>query len=66
MLDKLIKITEKILPIAIGIYGIFSGSVEGLFLSAITLILYYMFIIISDFIDRVSITLEGVVQDDNN
>lgn len=64
MINKLVNLLEKILPIAIGIIGVVSGEINTMLLSAITIILYYIFIIINDFIYKIE-SME-VIKHDNN
>lgn len=64
MINILVNLIEKILPIAIGIIGVVSGEINTMLLSAITIILFYIFIIINDFIHKVE-SME-VVKHDNN
>ena len=53
MINILVNLIEKILPIAIGIIGVVSGEINTMLLSAIAIILFYIFIIINDFINKV-------------
>ena len=64
MIDKLVNLLEKILPIAIGIIGVVSREMNTMLLSAIAIILFYTFIIINDFINKVE--LMEVIKHDNN
>jgi uncharacterized membrane protein len=64
MINILVNLIEKILPIAIGIIGVVSGEINTMLLSAIAIILFYIFIIINDFINKVE-SME-VIKHDNN
>lgn len=64
MINKLVNLIEKILPIAIGIIGVVSRNINTMLLSAIAIILFYTFIIINDFINKVE-SME-VIKHDNN
>lgn len=64
MINKLVNILEKILPIAIGIMGVVSGEINTILLSAIAIILFYIFIITNDFINKIE-SME-VIKHDNN
>ena len=64
MINILVNLIEKILPIAIGIIGVVSREVNTMLLSAIAIILFYIFIIINDFINKVE-SME-VIKHDNN
>ena len=64
MINILVNLIEKILPIAIGIIGVVSGEMNTMLLSAIAIILFYIFIIINDFINKVE-SME-VIKHDNN
>lgn len=64
MINKLVNLLEKILPIAIGIMGVVSREINTMLLSAITIILFYTFIILNDFINKVE-SME-VIKHDNN
>lgn len=64
MINILVNLLEKILPIAIGIIGVVSRDINTMLLSAITIILFYIFIIINDFINKVE-SME-VTKHDNN
>ena len=64
MINKLVNLLEKILPIVIGIIGIVSREINTLLLSAIAIILFYTFIILSDFINKIE-SME-VIKHDNN
>ena len=64
MINKLVNLIEKILPIAIGIIGVVSRNINTMLLSAIAIILFYIFIIINDFINKVE-SME-VIKHDNN
>ena len=64
MINILVNLIEKILPIAIGIIGVFSRNINTMLLSAIAIILFYIFIIINDFINKVE-SME-VIKHDNN
>ena len=64
MINRLANLLEKILPIAIGIIGVVSGKISTMLLSAIAIILFYIFIIINDFINKVE-SME-VIKHDNN
>ena len=43
MINVLVNLIEKILPIAIGIIGVVSRNINTMLLSAITIILFYIF-----------------------
>ena len=64
MINRLVNLIEKILPIAIGIIGVVSRNINTMLLSAIAIILFYIFIIINDFINKVE-SME-VIKHDNN
>ena len=64
MINILVNLLEKILPIAIGIIGVVSRDINTMLLSAIAIILFYIFIIINDFINKVE-SME-VIKHDNN
>ena len=64
MINKLVNLLEKILPIAIGIMGVVSRDMNTMLLSAIAIILFYTFIILNDFINKVE-SME-VIKHDNN
>ena len=64
MINRLVNLIEKILPIAIGIIGVVSRNINTMLLSAIAIILFYTFIIINDFINKVE-SME-VIKHDNN
>ena len=64
MINILVNLLEKILPIAIGIIGVVSREMNTMLLSAIAIILFYTFIIINDFINKVE--LMEVIKHDNN
>ena len=64
MINILVNLIEKILPIAIGIIGVVSRNINTMLLSAIAIILFYIFIIINDFINKVE-SME-VIKHDNN
>ena len=64
MISTLVNLLEKILPIAIGIIGVVSRNINTMLLSAIAIILFYTFIIINDFINKVE-SME-VIKHDNN
>jgi uncharacterized membrane protein len=64
MINILVNLIEKILPISIGIIGVVSKNINTMLLSAITIILFYIFIIINDFINKVE-SME-VIKHDNN
>ena len=64
MINKLVNLLEKILPIAIGIIGVVSREINTLLLSAIAIILFYIFIIINDCINKIE-SME-VIKHDNN
>lgn len=64
MINRLANLLEKILPIAIGIIGVVSRNINTMLLSAIAIILFYIFIIINDFINKVE-SME-VIKHDNN
>lgn len=64
MINRLVNLLEKILPIAIGIIGVVSRNINTMLLSAIAIILFYIFIIINDFINKVE-SME-VIKHDNN
>lgn len=64
MINKLVNLIEKILPIAIGIIGVVSGEINTMLLSAIAIILFYIFIITNDFINKIE-SME-VIKYDNN
>ena len=64
MINILVNLIEKILPIAIGIIGVVSRNINTMLLSAIAIILFYTFIIINDFINKVE-SME-VIKHDNN
>ena len=64
MISTLVNLLEKILPIAIGIIGVVSRNINTMLLSAIAIILFYIFIIINDFINKVE-SME-VIKHDNN
>ena len=64
MINILVNLLEKILPIAIGIIGVVSGKISTMLLSAIAIILFYIFTIINDFINKVE-SME-VIKHDNN
>ena len=64
MINKLVNLIEKILPIAIGIIGVVSRNINTMLLSAIAIILFYTFIIINDFIKKVESMV--VIKHDNN
>ena len=64
MINKLVNLSEKILPIAIGIIGVVSRKINTMLLSAIAIILFYIFIITSDFINKIE-SME-VIKHDNN
>ena len=53
MINILVNLLEKILPIAIGIIGVVSGKISTMLLSAIAIIQFYIYIIIIDFINKV-------------
>ena len=63
MINRLANLLEKILPIAIGIIGVVSGEMNTMLLSAIAIILFYTFIIINYFINKVE-SME-VIKHDN-
>ena len=63
MINILVNLIEKILPIAIGIIGVVSRNINTMLLSAIAIILFYIFIIINDFINKVE-SME-VIKHDN-
>lgn len=64
MINILVNLLEKILPIAIGIMGVVSRDMNTMLLSAIAIILFYTFIILNDFINKVE-SME-VIKHDNN
>ena len=64
MINILVNLIEKILPIAIGVIGVVSRNINTMLLSAIAIILFYIFIIINDFINKVE-SME-VIKHDNN
>ena len=64
MINKLVNLLEKILPIAIGIMGIVSREINTILLSAIAIILFYTFIILNNFINKIE-SME-VIKHDNN
>ena len=64
MINKLVNLLEKILPITIGIIGVVSREINTLLLSAIAIILFYTFIILNDFINKIE-SME-VIKHDNN
>ena len=64
MINRLVNLLEKILPIAIGIIGVVSRDINTMLLSSIAIILYYIFIIINDFINKIE-SME-VIKHDNN
>ena len=64
MINTLVNLIEKILPIAIGIIGVVSRNINTMLLSAISIILFYTFIIINDFINKIE-SME-VIKHDNN
>ena len=64
MINRLANLLEKILPIAIGIIGVVSRNINTMLVSAIAIILFYIFIIINDFINKVE-SME-VIKHDNN
>ena len=64
MVNILVNLIEKILPITIGIIGVVSRNINTMLLSAIAIILFYIFIIINDFINKVE-SME-VIKHDNN
>ena len=64
MIDILVNLIEKILPISIGIIGVVSRNINTMLLSAIAIILFYIFIIINDFINKIE-SME-VIKHDNN
>lgn len=64
MINILVNLLEKILPITIGIIGVVSRNINTMLLSAIAIILFYIFIIINDFINKVE-SME-VIKHDNN
>ena len=64
MINKLLNLFEIILPIAIGIIGVVSREINTLLLSAIAIILFYTFIILNDFINKIE-SME-VIKHDNN
>ncbi len=64
MINILVNLLEKILPIAIGIIGVVSREINTMLLSAIAIILFYIFIIINDFINKIE-SME-VIKHDNN
>ena len=64
MVNILVNLIEKILPITIGIIGVVSREMNTMLLSAIAIILFYIFIIINDFINKVE-SME-VIKHDNN
>ena len=64
MINKLVNLSEKILPIAIGIIGVVSREINTMLLSAIAITLFYIFIITSDFINKIE-SME-VIKHDNN
>ena len=64
MINILVNLLEKIIPIAIGTIGVVSGKISTMLLSAIAIILFYIFIIINDFINKVE-SME-VIKHDNN
>lgn len=64
MINILVNLIEKILPITIGIIGVVSREMNTMLLSAIAIILFYIFIIINDFINKVE-SME-VIKHDNN
>ena len=53
MINKLVNLIEKILPIALGIIGVVSREINTMLLSAIAIILFYIFIITNDFITSI-------------
>ncbi len=63
MKDKIFKLLENIIPIAILVLGIVSSDMNTSLLAMITVILYYIFITINDFIHKVE-SME-VVYDNN-
>ena len=64
MINILVNLLEKILPIAILIIGVVSREINTLLLSAIAIILFYIFIIINDCINKIE-SME-VIKHDNN
>lgn len=64
MINILVNLLEKILPIAIGIIGVVSRNINTMLLSAIAIILFYTFIIINDFINKVE-SMEVIKHDTN-
>ena len=64
MINILVNLIEKILPIAIGIIGVVSRNINTMLLSAMAIVLFYIFIIINDFINIVE-SME-VIKHDNN
>ncbi len=64
MINILVNLLEKILPIAIGIMGVVSREINTMLLSAIAIILFYTFIILNDFINKIE-SME-VIKHDNN
>lgn len=64
MINILVNLLEKILPIAIGIIGVVSRNINTMLLSAIAIILFYIFIIINDFINKVE-SMEVIKHDTN-
>ena len=64
MINRLVNLLEKILRIAIGIIGVVSRNINTMLLSAITIILFYIFIKINVFIN-IGESME-VLKHDNN
>ena len=64
MINKLVNLLEKILPIVILIIGVVSREINTILLSAIAIILFYIFIITNDFIHKIE-SME-VIKHDNN
>ncbi len=63
MLNTIINVLEKILPLIIIALGVLSNNLGILFLSAITVILYFIFITLHDLIE--SSKVREVVYDNN-
>ena len=64
MINKLVNLIEKILPISILIIGVVSREINTILLSAIAIILFYIFIITNNFINKIE-SME-VIKHDNN
>ena len=64
MINKLVNLLEKILPIVILIIGVVSREINKILLSAIAIILFYIFIITNNLINKIE-SME-VIKHDNN